>query len=69
MSHRTEFGAIQLEDIRSPECFEIEDALVERLDQPVLHDDQHGTAVVTLAALMSATIQVHVTSNRALSGR
>jgi malate dehydrogenase (oxaloacetate-decarboxylating) len=49
------FGAIQLEDIGAPECFEIEQALIERLDRPVLHDDQHGTAVVTLAALLSAT--------------
>jgi malate dehydrogenase (oxaloacetate-decarboxylating) len=49
------FGAIQLEDIGAPACFEIEAALVERLDRPVLHDDQHGTAVVALAALLSAT--------------
>ncbi|MGB5209460.1 MAG: malic enzyme-like NAD(P)-binding protein [Gammaproteobacteria bacterium] len=48
------FGAIQLEDIGAPECFEIEDALIERLDIPVLHDDQHGTAVVTLAAVRNA---------------
>lgn len=52
------FGAIQLEDIRAPECFEIESRLRERLDIPVLHDDQHGTAVVTLAALLSATRRV-----------
>jgi malate dehydrogenase (oxaloacetate-decarboxylating) len=43
------FGAIQLEDIAAPECFSIEAALVERLSIPVLHDDQHGTAVVALA--------------------
>jgi malate dehydrogenase (oxaloacetate-decarboxylating) len=49
------FGAIQLEDIAAPECFEIEARLREKLDKPVLHDDQHGTAVVTLAALMTAT--------------
>ncbi len=49
------FGAIQLEDIRAPECFEIESELIERLNIPVLHDDQHGTAVVALAALLSAT--------------
>jgi len=48
------FGAIQLEDIGAPACFEIERALVERLDIPVLHDDQHGTAVVTLAAVRNA---------------
>ncbi|MFT6628521.1 MAG: malate dehydrogenase (oxaloacetate-decarboxylating), partial [Flavobacteriales bacterium] len=52
------FGAIQLEDIAGPECFEIEEALVERLPIPVLHDDQHGTAVVTLAALLVATARI-----------
>jgi len=49
------FGAIQLEDFAAPECFEIESALRRRLDKPVLHDDQHGTAVVVLAALHNAT--------------
>jgi len=49
------FGAIQLEDIRAPECFAVERTLRARLDKPVLHDDQHGTAVVTLAALISAS--------------
>ncbi|MBT8135369.1 MAG: NADP-dependent malic enzyme [Gammaproteobacteria bacterium] len=48
------FGGIQLEDIAAPECFEIEQALVEQLEIPVLHDDQHGTAVVTLAALLNS---------------
>lgn len=48
------FGGINLEDISSPRCFEIERRLVERLDIPVFHDDQHGTAVVTLAALINA---------------
>ena len=52
------FGAIQLEDIAAPECFEIEAELVRRLPIPVLHDDQHGTAVVTLAALLNATRRV-----------
>jgi malate dehydrogenase (oxaloacetate-decarboxylating) len=52
------FGAIQLEDIKAPECFDIETELIERLDIPVLHDDQHGTAVVALAALLSATKSV-----------
>ncbi|MDH3589523.1 MAG: NADP-dependent malic enzyme, partial [Gammaproteobacteria bacterium] len=52
------FGGIQLEDIAAPECFEIEQALVERLSIPVLHDDQHGTAVVTLAALINACARV-----------
>jgi len=48
------FGGINLEDISSPRCFEIERRLIERLDIPVFHDDQHGTAVVVLAALISA---------------
>ncbi|HTT03036.1 MAG TPA: malic enzyme-like NAD(P)-binding protein [Steroidobacteraceae bacterium] len=52
------FGAIQLEDIAAPECFEIEARLRERLEKPVMHDDQHGTAVVALAALMNATQRV-----------
>ena len=49
------FGAIQLEDIAAPACFEVEQALRRALDKPVLHDDQHGTAVVALGALLSAT--------------
>ena len=49
------FGAIKLEDIKAPECFEIEDRLGEMLDIPVMHDDQHGTAVVVLAALLNAS--------------
>jgi malate dehydrogenase (oxaloacetate-decarboxylating) len=49
------FGAIQLEDFAAPACFEIEAALRARLDKPVLHDDQHGTAVVVLAAAINAT--------------
>jgi malate dehydrogenase (oxaloacetate-decarboxylating) len=49
------FGAIKLEDIKAPECFEIEDVLNAELDIPVMHDDQHGTAVVVLAALLNAT--------------
>jgi malate dehydrogenase (oxaloacetate-decarboxylating) len=48
------FGAINLEDIAAPRCFEVEDALIDRLDIPVMHDDQHGTAVVVLAALQNA---------------
>lgn len=48
------FSAIQLEDISAPRCFEIEERLRERLDIPVMHDDQHGTAVVVTAALMNA---------------
>jgi malate dehydrogenase (oxaloacetate-decarboxylating) len=49
------FGAIKLEDIAAPECFEIEAELDAALDIPVLHDDQHGTAVVVLAALINAS--------------
>jgi malate dehydrogenase (oxaloacetate-decarboxylating) len=48
------FGGIHLEDISAPECFEIEARLIERLPQPVMHDDVHGTAVVTLAAALVA---------------
>ncbi len=48
------FGGILLEDIRSPQCFEIEERLKNELDIPVMHDDQHGTAVVTLAAVITA---------------
>ncbi len=49
------FGAIKLEDIKAPECFQIEEVLDAKLDIPVMHDDQHGTAVVVLAALLNAT--------------
>jgi malate dehydrogenase (oxaloacetate-decarboxylating) len=49
------FGAIKLEDIKAPECFEVEERLDAMLDIPVLHDDQHGTAVVSLAALLNAS--------------
>ena len=48
------FGGVNLEDIAAPRCFEIEDKLRERLDIPVFHDDQHGTAIVTVAALHNA---------------
>ena len=48
------FGGINLEDISAPRCFEIEERLKEELDIPVFHDDQHGTAVVVLAALLNA---------------
>jgi malate dehydrogenase (oxaloacetate-decarboxylating) len=49
------FGAINLEDIKAPECFEVERRLVSMLNIPVMHDDQHGTAVVVLAGLINAT--------------
>jgi malate dehydrogenase (oxaloacetate-decarboxylating) len=52
------FGGINLEDISAPRCFEIERRLQERLDLPVFHDDQHGTAVVALAALRNAALVV-----------
>jgi len=48
------FGGINLEDIKAPECFEIEKRLVEELDIPVMHDDQHGTAVISAAAIINA---------------
>ncbi|SDL46308.1 malate dehydrogenase (oxaloacetate-decarboxylating) [Nonomuraea jiangxiensis] len=48
------FGGVNLEDISAPRCFEVEDRLRELLDIPVFHDDQHGTAIVTLAALQNA---------------
>src|SRR6185436_13835125 len=50
----TAFGGINLEDISAPRCFEIEERLKDELDIPVFHDDQHGTAVVVLAALINA---------------
>ncbi|HWU24454.1 MAG TPA: NADP-dependent malic enzyme [Candidatus Paceibacterota bacterium] len=49
------FGGINLEDIKAPQCFEIEQALIDSLDIPVMHDDQHGTAIVALAGLMNAS--------------
>ena len=48
------FGGINLEDIRAPDCFEIEEALIEQLDIPVFHDDQHGTAIISAAAFLNA---------------
>ena len=48
------FGGINLEDISAPRCFEIEERLQQDLDIPVFHDDQHGTAVVVLAAMINA---------------
>jgi malate dehydrogenase (oxaloacetate-decarboxylating) len=53
------FGGINLEDISAPRCFEIEERLRQELDIPVFHDDQHGTAVVVLAALINALKVVH----------
>lgn len=48
------FGGINLEDIKAPECFEIEQRLIEEMDIPVMHDDQHGTAIISAAALLNA---------------
>ena len=48
------FGGINLEDIKAPEAFEIERRLIEELDIPVMHDDQHGTAIISAAALLNA---------------
>jgi len=48
------FGGINLEDIKGPQCFEIEQTLIERLDIPVFHDDQHGTAIIIAAGLLNA---------------
>ncbi len=63
------FAAIQLEDISAPRCFEIEERLQKRLDIPVMHDDQHGTAVVTTAALMVASRQTGVYLSAAKIGQ
>ncbi len=63
------FGAIQLEDISSPRCFEIETRLQARLEMPVMHDDQHGTAVVTTAALTNACRQTGIALEKAIIGQ
>ncbi len=63
------FGAIQLEDIAAPACFEVEEALQERLDIPVLHDDQHGTAVVALAGVLSGMREVGMDPRQAKIGQ
>jgi malate dehydrogenase (oxaloacetate-decarboxylating) len=63
------FAAIQLEDISAPRCFEIEERLQEILDIPVMHDDQHSTAVVTTAALTNACRQTGTSIERAVIGQ
>lgn len=63
------FAAIQLEDISAPRCFEIEERLQSMLDIPVMHDDQHGTAVVALAALQVAANRTGVNMGNALIGQ
>jgi malate dehydrogenase (oxaloacetate-decarboxylating) len=62
------FAAIQLEDISAPRCFEVEERLQAILDIPVMHDDQHGTAVVSTAALMVATRRAGVDIGRVMVG-
>ena len=70
---RPTFGAVNLEDISAPRCFEIERRVIEALDCPVMHDDQHGTAIVVLAALMGASKvldrDMHVAAGRGLRRR
>ena len=63
------FGGIHLEDISAPECFEIEARLIERLSQPVMHDDVHGTAVVTLGAALVACRQAGLTLEEEVVGQ
>jgi malate dehydrogenase (oxaloacetate-decarboxylating) len=63
------FGGIHLEDISAPECFEIERRLIGALPQPVMHDDVHGTAVVTLAAALAACRQVDIRLDEAVVGQ
>jgi len=63
------FAAIQLEDISAPRCFEVEERLQAMLDIPVMHDDQHGTAVVSAAALKVITKRAHVDMNKAVIGQ
>jgi len=63
------FGAIQLEDFAAPACFAIEEGLRARLDRPVLHDDQHCTAVVTLAAIRNATRRAGIALEECIVGQ
>jgi malate dehydrogenase (oxaloacetate-decarboxylating) len=63
------FGGIHLEDIAAPTCFDIERRLIEAIPKPVMHDDVHGTAVVALAAVMTACRQVGINLERAAVGQ
>jgi malate dehydrogenase (oxaloacetate-decarboxylating) len=63
------FGGIHLEDIRNPDCYRIEEELIERLEKPVMHDDQHGTATVALAAVINACKMTGVELGRAKVGQ
>jgi len=62
------FGAVKLEDIRAPECFDIENRLDDELDIPVVHDDQHGTAIVVLAALLNIAKYTYIDLKRSSVG-
>ncbi len=62
------FGAVKLEDIRAPECFDIENRLDAELDIPVVHDDQHGTAIVVLAALLNIAKYTYIDLRRSSVG-
>ncbi|WP_445149696.1 NAD-dependent malic enzyme [Baekduia sp. Peel2402] len=63
------FGGIHLEDISAPDCFEIERRLIDALPQPVMHDDVHGTAVVTFSAAIAACRQVDIRLDAAVVGQ
>jgi malate dehydrogenase (oxaloacetate-decarboxylating) len=63
------FGGIHLEDIRNPDCYRIEEELIERLEKPVMHDDQHGTATVALAAVINACKMTGIELGRAKVGQ
>src|SRR5438067_259872 len=63
------FAGIHLEDISAPDCFEIERQLLARLDKPVMHDDVHGTAVVTLAAVLVASHRAGLAFDEAVVGQ
>jgi malate dehydrogenase (oxaloacetate-decarboxylating) len=63
------FGGIHLEDIATPTCFEVEERLIAALDKPVMHDDQHGTAVVALAAVLNAAKIVDLDPRRMRMGQ
>ncbi len=63
------FGGIHLEDIRSPDCYQIEEELIKRLKKPVMHDDQHGTAVAALSAVINACTLANLPLEHAVVGQ
>ncbi len=63
------FGGINLEDINAPECFIIEQALRERMNIPVMHDDQHGTAIIAAAGLINACYLTRAASSSDVEDR